>query len=127
MNSKKQIAVFLLGFILFLGFSSTEIQAQITQFSDLDYPYPVQYQQLENGQEVAYVDKGEGQAIILVHGLGSYIPAWKKTIPALTEKYRVIALDLPGFGKSSKDVNSYSIPFFAKAVADLQDSLGIEK
>jgi len=127
MNSKKQIAVFLLGFILFLGFSSTEIQAQITQFSDLDYPYPVQYQQLENGQEVAYVDKGEGQAIILVHGLGSYIPAWKKTIPALTEKYRMIALDLPGLGKSSKDVNSYSIPFFAKAVADLQDSLGIEK
>lgn len=127
MNSKRQIAVFLLGFILFLGFSSTKVQAQITQFSDLDYPYSVQYQQLENGQEVAYVDKGEGQAIILIHGLGSYIPAWKKTIPALTEKYRVIALDLPGFGKSSKDVDSYSIPFFAKTVADLQDSLGIKK
>lgn len=127
MNSKRQIAVFLLGFILFLGFSSTKVQAQITQFSDLDYPYSVQYQQLENGQEVAYVDKGEGQAIILIHGLGSYIPAWKKTIPALTEKYRVIALDLPGFGKSSKDVDSYSIPFFAKTVADLQDFLGIKK
>jgi pimeloyl-ACP methyl ester carboxylesterase len=39
----------------------------------------------------------------------------------------VIALDLPGFGKSSKDVDSYSIPFFAKTVADLQDSLGIKK
>ncbi|WP_445664481.1 alpha/beta hydrolase [Fodinibius sp. AD559] len=127
MGSKKRIAVFLLGFILFLAFSPGSLQAQITQFSDLDYPYSVQYQQLEDRQEVAYIDKGEGPAIILIHGLGSYIPAWKQTIPALTENYRVIALDLPGYGKSSKDVDSYSIPFFAKTVADLQDSLGIEK
>lgn len=127
MDSKKQIAAFLLGFILFWAFSSSSVLAQVTQFSDLDYPYSVQYQQLADGQEVAYVDEGEGEAIILIHGLGSYIPAWKKTIPALTGKYRVIALDLPGFGKSSKDVNSYSISFFAKTVVDLQDSLGIEK
>ncbi|NIV13856.1 MAG: alpha/beta fold hydrolase [Aliifodinibius sp.] len=127
MNFKRPITAFLLGFILCLGVVSTQVQAQLTQFSDLDYPYSVQYQQLENGQKVAYMDKGKGQAIILIHGLGSYIPAWKKTIPALTEKYRVIALDLPGFGKSSKDVESYSISFFAKAVADLQDSLGIKK
>lgn len=127
MDSKKQIAALFLGLFLFLGFSSSSALAQITQFSDLDYPYSVRYQQLEDGQEVAYVDEGEGEAIILIHGLGSYIPAWKQTIPALAEKYRVIALDLPGFGKSSKDVNSYSIPSFAKIVADLQDSLGIKK
>lgn len=127
MDCNKRLTAFLLGFILFLGFSSVSIQAQITQFSDLDYPYPVHYQQLGDGQEVAYVDKGEGAAIILIHGLGSYIPAWKKTIPALTENHRVVALDLPGFGKSSKDASSYSMPFFAKTVADLQDSLGIEK
>jgi pimeloyl-ACP methyl ester carboxylesterase len=127
MGCKKRIAVFLLGFFLLLGFSVSSASAQITQFSDLDYPYSVQYQQLGEGQEVAYVDKGEGEAVILIHGLGSYIPAWKQTIPALAEKYRVIALDLPGFGKSSKDVDSYSIPFFAKTVADLQDSLGIKK
>lgn len=127
MNSKKQIAAFLLGFVLFWSCSSTSALGQVSQFSDLDYPYSVQYQQLADGQEVAYVDEGDGEAIILIHGLGSYIPAWKKTIPALTEKYRVIALDLPGFGKSSKDVDSYSMSFFAKTVADLQDSLGIEK
>ncbi|PAU94153.1 alpha/beta hydrolase [Aliifodinibius salipaludis] len=127
MDERKRISVFLVGFILLLVFSTGSIQAQINQFSDLDYPYSVEYQQLEDGQKVAYMDKGKGEPIILIHGLGSYIPAWKQTIPALSEKYRVIALDLPGYGKSSKDVDSYSIPSFAKTVADLQDSLEIEK
>jgi len=127
MTDKKRNTVFLLGCILFLVFSSGSIQAQVSRFADLDYPYSVQYQQVEDGQEVAYVDKGRGPAVILIHGLGSYIPAWKQTIPALSEKYRVIALDLPGFGKSSKDIEAYSIPFFVKTVASLQDSLGIEK
>lgn len=127
MDDKKRISVFLVGCILLLVFSTGSIHAQISQFSDLDYPYSVEYQQLEDGQKVAFMDKGEGEPIILIHGLGSYIPAWKQTIPALSENYRVIAMDLPGFGKSSKEVNGYSIPFFAKTVADLQDSLGIEK
>lgn len=127
MDNRKRISVFLVGFILLLVFSTGSIQAQISQFSDLDYPYSVEYQQLEDGQKVAYMDKGEGEPIILIHGLGSYIPAWKQTIPALMENYRVIALDLPGFGKSSKEGNRYSIPFFAKIVAELQDSLGVEK
>ncbi|MDZ7659582.1 alpha/beta fold hydrolase [Fodinibius sp.] len=126
--TNKRIISAILG-ILVVAFvtNARVLQAQVTQFSDLNYPYSVQYQQLEEGQKVAYVDIGEGEAIILIHGLGSYIPAWKRTIPALTEKYRVIALDLPGFGKSTKDVDAYSISFFAKTVADLQDSLGIEK
>lgn len=127
MHLQKRISAFLLAFILFTGFSASSVWAQVKQFSDLGYPYPVQYQQLANGQNVAYVDEGEGPVIMLVHGLGSYIPAWKKTIPALSKNYRVIALDLPGYGKSSKEVDEYSIPFFVDAVAGLQDSLGIEK
>lgn len=114
--------IFIIALVIGTGIS----QAQISQFSDLDYPYPVQFQELNNGQQIAYVDEGEGPAIILIHGLGSYIPAWKKNISSLSKQYRVIALDLPGYGKSSKEAEEYSIPFFAKTVADLQQKLGIK-
>jgi len=99
--------------------------AQNLQFSDLDYPYEVSYQEVSSGQQIAYIDEGKGAPLMLIHGLGSYIPAWKQNIPALAQSHRVIALDLPGFGKSTKTAEEYSISFFAKTVADLQDSLGI--
>lgn len=111
-----------LGFML-----NMSVDAQTKQFSDLEYPYEVSYQQVSGGQQLAYIDEGEGSPVILIHGLGSYIPAWKQNIPALSKTHRVIALDLPGFGKSSKTAEDYTIPFFARTVADLQDSLGIDK
>ena len=117
----------ILTFILSLLFVSASIQAQQIQFADLDYPYKVSYQEVGSGQQIAYIDEGEGMPLILIHGLGSYIPAWKQNIPALSKQYRVIALDLPGYGKSSKNVDDYSISFFAQTVAQLQDSLGISK
>lgn len=120
----KAIAVTIL--IWVIGSFSAFVHAQQMQFSDLEYPYPVEYQKLDNGQKIAYIDEGSGMPVILIHGLGSYIPAWKQNIPKLAEQHRVIALDLPGYGKSSKKVSSYSIKFFAETVAQLQDSLGIK-
>ncbi|NGP89540.1 alpha/beta fold hydrolase [Fodinibius halophilus] len=117
--------------ICFLGIAllipSSLLKGQTVQFSDLDYPYTVKYQQLSSDLRVAYSDIGEGPAVIMIHGLGSYIPAWKKNIEVLKESHRIIAVDLLGFGKSSKSADHYSIPFFAETVAELQDSLGIAK
>ena len=115
-----------LTFLLMFCASVPEIHAQQMQFADLEYPFEVEYQRVGNGQHVAYIDEGQGLAVILIHGLGSYIPAWKQNLPALSQSHRVVALDLPGFGKSSKEADSYSIPFFAETVAQLQDSLGID-
>lgn len=109
---------------LLLMLATLPLQAQ--NIADiLEYPFEVQYQELAGGQQVAYMDEGEGPPLMLIHGLGSYIPAWQRNIPELSKKYRVIALDLPGFGKSPAAVGEYSIPFFARTVAQLQDSLGI--
>jgi len=95
--------------------------------NDLQYPFEVKRQALSSGAEVAYIDEGRGRPIILVHGLGSYIPAWKKNIEALKNNYRIIALDLPGYGKSSKGPWSGSLEFYTETVMELADSLGIEK
>ena len=42
-------------------------------------------------------------ALVLVHGLGSAATAWKPIIPALSEKFNVITVDLPGHGQSKFD------------------------
>jgi pimeloyl-ACP methyl ester carboxylesterase len=125
MNLKPHIRTVSFVLLLLMTGMGWTLQAQPKQFSDLEYSFEVYYQEVGNGQRLAFIDEGEGPTVILIHGLGSYIQAWKQNIPELSKQHRVIALDLPGFGKSSKDVEEYSIAFFAQTVADLQDSLGI--
>jgi pimeloyl-ACP methyl ester carboxylesterase len=43
---------------------------------------------------------GEGSPLVLIHGLGHRWQAWQPVIPALAAHHRVIAIDLPGFGRS---------------------------
>ena len=98
------------------------------EFKDLNYPYEVEYINLDDGRRIAYVDEGEGdEVIIFIHGLGSYLPAWKKNIEGLKNDFRVIALDLPGYGKSSKEVHSGSMEFYADVVNEFAAKLGLKK
>jgi pimeloyl-ACP methyl ester carboxylesterase len=57
-----------------------------------------------NGVSIRYVDQGTGEAIVLIHGAGSTADVWITTgvLPDLAKNYRVIALDLRGYGKSGK-------------------------
>jgi pimeloyl-ACP methyl ester carboxylesterase len=125
MRSRKLFLVILL---LFLFQNPLDLYGQEKQIKEIyEYNYEVKYHQIENGQELAYIDVGEGKPLILIHGLGSYLPAWRQNIDALSQNYRVIALDLPGYGKSSKKVENFTIPFFAQSVAQLQDALNIKQ
>jgi len=72
-----------------------------------------------NGVEMYYEDAGIGDPIVLVHGLGSYSGDWRPQIDALSRRYRVIALDLRGHGRSEKPPGPYSIAAFAADVASL--------
>jgi pimeloyl-ACP methyl ester carboxylesterase len=94
-------------------------------FRDLVYPLPTRSIAV-GGAEIAYCDEGEGPlALVLVHGLGSYLPAWAHNVPALAARHRVVALDLPGYGKSSKKGHAYSMAFFADVVEGLVAALGL--
>lgn len=96
-------------------------------FADLEYPAPLaSTQTLQVGSAtVAYVDQGQGQdTLVLIHGLGSYLPAWKNNVAALAQHHRVVAIDLPGYGKSSKDDDyAYSMEFFATVVQGVIEQL----
>ncbi|HKK80132.1 MAG TPA: alpha/beta fold hydrolase [Phaeodactylibacter sp.] len=99
----------------------------VQTFDELPYPFPAQKVKLESGEEIAYFDQGEGQPIIFIHGLGSYAPAWKNNIEGLQENFRCIALDLPGYGKSSKGKYEASMTYYATIVKNFMQALGLEK
>ncbi len=100
--------------------------AEPLPFSELDYGFPVRYA-LENPR-VAYVDEGSGpETLILVHGLASNLGFWRYNIAALAEHYRVVAVDLPGYGRSQKSGDySYSLSFQAATLRRLIDDLHLE-
>src|SRR3954469_12471427 len=71
---------------------------------------------------------GEGPDLLLLHGLGGAKSSFFDTAAALGGRYRVHAIDLPGFGGSSKPrMAPYDAPFFASAVLGAMDAMGIER
>ncbi|MBU2938998.1 alpha/beta hydrolase [Lacinutrix sp. C3R15] len=65
--------------------------------------------------EISYIKEGSGEKTMLfVHGLSSNSDAWSKNIHALKDQYTCVALDLPGFGKSSKPDVAYTPSYFAE-------------
>lgn len=96
----------------------------LSSFMELEYPYEVKFINLPGNIRLAYVDEGSGETTILfIHGLGSYLKAWVKNIEVLKNHYRCIAIDLPGYGKSSKDPHSGMMSFYANIISDLIDQL----
>lgn len=76
--------------------------------------------------DVRYVRKGQGKPVILIHGLASSIYTWSDVIGPLSEKFDVIAVDLPGFGASSPD-RDLSFADLPGVVLGLMDALQIPK
>jgi len=62
------------------------------------------------GMQVHYRDEGKGPTIVLIHGTASSLHTWDSWANELKKKYRVIRIDLPGFGLTGPDPNKgYSI------------------
>jgi pimeloyl-ACP methyl ester carboxylesterase len=96
-------------------------------FSSLAYPAPVSRLQIE-GISVAFTDVGQGEpALLLIHGLGSYLPVWQRNLDALSREHRVVAIDLPGYGKSSKANYEYSMAFYARVVDRVIEALHLSR
>ena len=83
---------------------------------------------VEHGNRISTLTMGEGPDVVLLHGLGATKTSFFDTAAALSRRYRVHALDFPGFGGSSKPALArYGAPFFARAVLDVMDRLEIER
>lgn len=97
-------------------------------FQDIEYRYETHKIKLANDLSLAYVEEGKGdQVVICIHGLGSYLPAWDKNIGALSDDYRMIAIDLPGYGKSSKGNYAFSMTYYAEVIKEFAEAKGFKK
>jgi pimeloyl-ACP methyl ester carboxylesterase len=77
---------------------------------------------------ISTLTAGTGEPIVCIHGLGGTKASFLPTTAALADAYRVVALDLPGFGESDKPLTAaYDAPYFARSVVDLLDALDIER
>ena len=59
-------------------------------------------QQLSNNRIAHYLEQGTGEPLILIHGVGMQAAAWYPQIEFFSKHYRVISVDMPGHGQSSK-------------------------
>ncbi len=81
-----------------------------------------------DGLKIRYRESGKekDRHILVIHGLGSSSDRWLGIPDALSENFHTIALDLPGFGESSKPVTmNYTIQNFRENIVDFINKLGI--
>jgi pimeloyl-ACP methyl ester carboxylesterase len=81
-----------------------------------------------DGSRVRYQSHGNGaKAIVLIHGWTCDASFWDRSVPALSAKYRVIAVDLPGHGGSDKPEIAYTQQLFARAVDAVMQKAGVDR
>ncbi len=97
------------------------------EFNEIDYTFDVKYKKVRN-INIAYIDEGtSSEVVLLIHGLGTNAKSWIKNIPALAKEFRVLAIDLPGYGKSDKGYYKYSMHWYAQVLTEFLTELGINK
>jgi pimeloyl-ACP methyl ester carboxylesterase len=78
-----------------------------------------------NGQRTRIVDEGSGAPVVVLHGWGGRIESMAPVIACLSPAFRVIALDLPGFGEAPVPNGSWGTPDYAAYVRDVLSDVGI--
>lgn len=67
---------------------------------------------LSNNRQAHYLEQGEGEPLVLIHGVGMQAEAWYPQIDFFAKNYRVISLDMPGHGESSELPENSSLEDF---------------
>ncbi len=82
---------------------------------------------LIDGINVSYRVEGEGEPLVLIHGMAFSYEVWNKTIKAASKFFTVYAPDLPGFGCSEKPDVDYGLSYYIDFLKKFMDTLKIEK
>lgn len=94
-----------------------------------EFPFAPRWRQFE-GLRLAYLDEGDGEPVIFMHGEPTWSFLWRKVIgPVRDAGFRCIAPDLPGFGRSDKptDIGWYTYDRHTAAIAALLEHLDIRR
>ena len=82
-----------------------------------------------HGIQWHYVDEGnpKGKVILFLHGLPEGWYSWHYVLPKVDHKYRLMAIDMKGYGRSDLKDGNYDWHVVAGQLVDFMDSLGIKK
>ncbi|MCL1803068.1 MAG: alpha/beta hydrolase [Eubacteriaceae bacterium] len=135
------ILVYVLVFALILLFAVLPIRLSIlrangekfrvnnkTAWLELDNQY--QHHQIQaGGVNWHYIDTGnpDGEAVLFVHGLPENYYSWNNVLPLIDSEYRLIAIDMKGYGRSIPSDDNYEWHHVAGQTLDFMDALGIEQ
>jgi pimeloyl-ACP methyl ester carboxylesterase len=87
---------------------------------------PTEILTLADGIELAYIRAGSGQSMVAIHGSPGSRYDFAGLIPELSGEYDIIAIDMPGFGESSKWVSDYGYDAAADRIAEAVTLLELE-
>jgi 3-oxoadipate enol-lactonase len=82
---------------------------------------------VNQGVKIYWDEQGSGEPLLLIMGLGYPSDAWYRTRPVLAEKYRTIAFDNRGVGRTDMPPGPYPISVMASDAAAVLDAAGVEK
>ena len=80
-----------------------------------------------DGLQTHYIEAGQGDPVILIHGFFYDTHSWDGNFQALAEHYRVFALDLWGFGYSTREDLDFGYPLYARQIDLFMEAMGLEK
>jgi pimeloyl-ACP methyl ester carboxylesterase len=88
-----------------------------------------QYDTVVNGLKWHYVEAGnpDGTVILFLHGLPEGWYSWRYVLPLVDQNYRLIAIDMKGYGRSDRTDTDYNWHTVASQTLDLMTSLGVDK
>src|SRR4051812_48169524 len=80
------------------------------------------------GVETYTVEAGEGPPVLLIHGYGDTSDGWRRVVPGLLKDHRVVALDMPPFGRSGKPLHGDKLlDFYDEFFPEFLDELGLDR
>lgn len=107
--------------------SSEQNGAPLTAWLELmDVPFKLGYVDA-GGVKTRYLEAGEGEPLILLHGTGGHLEAYLRNIGPLSERFRVIVYDMLGHGYTDKPDKSYTVDLYTEHLITFMEALGLER
>ncbi len=103
----------------------TQQTLPVEQTVSAEFPYEKKFMEI-NGSSMAYVDQGQGQPVVFLHGNPTSSYLWRNIMPYMEDTHRVIAPDLIGMGDSDKPDIDYSYEQQAEYLHALLDKLDLK-